>query len=135
MKPALTCIIAMFIAGCSSVRTIDSSSDLHALVGQYVRCEGRFDGPGKEADFVVISDRAAFPNGEVYLTGNPDFGGREISYGSIVTIEGELMFYQDSKPNPEEKKSGHPLQQTAGDFFFIGNAKVSLIRPPGIAPK
>jgi hypothetical protein len=139
MKPCILLAVVflavgLVVAGCSSVRTIGPSSNLHSLVGHSVRFEGRFDGPGKEADYVVISDQAVFPNGVIYLIGKPDFGGREVSYGSTITVEGKLRYAIEDEPRPEEKKNEDSIQH-AGNFFFIENAKVRLIQQLSVTPK
>jgi hypothetical protein len=94
-------------------------TDLRGLVGQRVRLEGRFDGPGKLADYVVV------PGGHFYLMGKTDTGGRDVGYGSTVAVEGVLQYQEYPPPRQPD---GELPQARPPDHFYMMDAKVTILR-------
>jgi hypothetical protein len=117
-------VMIISLAGCHS-RTARTArpSDLRPLVGHEVHLEGRFDGPGKLADYIVV------PGGEIYLFEPIESGGRKLAYGSTIAVEGVLGYR--SYPPTTQPEGGVPWPARPEDHYFINNAKVRVLRPPG----
>jgi len=98
-------------------------SDLSSLVGKHVRLEGRFGGPGKLADYVVV------PGGQVYLFGKVT-GEVEHAYGSTVSIEGVLGYHSYSPSPSTEDGSKAIVAAQPPDHYYIENPNVHTIAPP-----
>jgi hypothetical protein len=111
---------AIGCTGSSSGRT--EPADLRSLVGQAVHLEGRFAGPGKLADLIIV------PGGAIYLTGIVDNGGAKIEYGDTIVAEGVLGYqhYPHAPTSQEEVQVAPPP-----DHFYILNAKVRVVHPAG----
>lgn len=107
------------------IRTIPSiPPGLQTRVGQHVKLEGRFKGPGKLADYVAAAGEA------IYLTGTPDLGSSQIAYGATVTVEGTLGYRSyppSTQPADQNPIAAKPAR--APDHYFIEAAKVRLLRP------
>jgi hypothetical protein len=100
-------------------------NDLHSQIGQMVHLEGEFNGPGKEADYILVVGKDG-----IYLP-RIDSGGAAIPYGSWVSADGVLQFQKF--PPASQPAGSAPLIQIPPDYFFIENAKIHLIRPPSTA--
>jgi hypothetical protein len=96
-------------------------NDFHSQIGQMVHLEGEFNGPGKEADYILVG------KDEIYLP-RIDSGGATIPYGSWVSADGVLQFQKFSSATQPTDLS--PPIQIPPDYFFIENAKIHLVRPP-----
>ena len=92
--------------------------ELQSLIGRNVHLKGRFGGPGKLADYVVVTGE------EIYLMGIIDSGGRRLQYGSIVTVDGVLGYrsYPSIAPADVNPLAARPL-----DHFYIENPKVCVL--------
>lgn len=116
-------LLGLFLlAGCSTSNTLSqapepTAASLVSKVGQEVTLRGRFDGPGKVADYIVIA------NGEhVYLTGESQPDPNSTKYGTEVVIRGKLQHYipppaDFTAPVPDE-----PIRAIPGEHYFIDSA-------------
>ena len=105
----------------STSAPVTQPTDLHGLVGQRVCLEGRFDGPGKLADYVVVHGGYFY----FYLMGKTDTGGRDVGYGSTVAVEGVLRY--QTYP-PATQPDGELPQARPPDHFYMVDAKVTILR-------
>ena len=107
------------VLGCNSPMNQQANPDeLQSLIGRNVHLEGRFGGPGKLADYVVVTGE------EIYLMGTIDSGGLRLHYGNIVTVDGVLGYrsYPSIAPADVNPLAARPL-----DHFYIENPKVCVL--------
>jgi hypothetical protein len=112
-------IVLLSLAGLSAsyATTRQQNRDAMALaskVGKMVTLEGRFDGPGKIADYIIVGDE------EVYLTGNSKPDGNAMHYGTDVIVKGKLQRYVPPKNEP--RIAGQPAA-ILGEHYFIESAE------------
>lgn len=118
----LTLMLLAIAGSPSSTKPTSNPSDFQSLVGHRVHLEGRFGGPGKLADYVTV------PGGQIYLTGRVDSGGREIEYGTTISVDG-ILGYRSYPPSTQPE--GETPVARPPDHFYIDNAKVRVLRRPG----
>ncbi len=88
---------------------------LASKVGRIVTLEGRFDGPGKIADYIVVDDD------EVYLTGNSRLDSNSVRFGTEVIVKGKLQHYVPPKVDAPPTVGGQTVA-IVGEHYFIESA-------------
>jgi hypothetical protein len=114
-------IVLLLLAGFSVCYAItrQQNRDTMALaskVGKIVTLEGRFDGPGKIADYIIARGE------EVYLTGNSKPDPNSTPYGTEVIVKGKLQHYVPPKDNAPSTVGGRPFAKP-GEHYFIESAE------------
>jgi hypothetical protein len=89
-----------------------------------VHFEGKFGGPGKISDYVMLQA------GTVYLTGVLDTGDHGIPlYGSSISVEGVLNYVPLASSSPNDTASP-PYAAPMTNYYYIDAAKVRFLPPP-----
>lgn len=90
---------------------------LTSNVGKIVTLQGRFDGPGKLADYIVVD------NVEVYLKGSSKPNADSVKYGTEVIVKGKLQHYEPPKADAAPTVHGQPAA-IVGEHYFIESAEL-----------
>jgi len=102
------------VVGCHSPASQPASTPtLEVQTGHAVHFEGKFQGPGKLADYIRVDNHA------IYLI-DPEFGGQDITYDSAVAVDGVLL-------HSPGYSSGRNDEQGTPPYFYINGAHVRRI--------
>jgi hypothetical protein len=105
---------ALLLVGCATAPPVSSTSLLAPRIDQYVELTGRFGGPGKIADFVVVDGEP------VYLPHLPQEPPPP-PYGTAVMVKGVLRYYTPP-PEPCDNKAKCRYAIVPAHYFIDGAA-------------
>lgn len=96
-----------------------SVNGLASNVGKIVTLQGRFDGPGKLADYIVVDDEG------VYLMDDSKLIANSVKHGTEVIVKGKLQHYAPPKAEPRTV-NGQPVAILGGHYFVESVELVGL---------
>jgi hypothetical protein len=113
-------LLLMLSVSSAYVTTSQQNNNVTRLardVGKIVTLQGRFDGPGKLADYIVVD------NVGVYLMGNSKPSARSVKYGTEVIVKGKLQHYVPPKADSPPTVDGQSVA-IVGEHYFIESAEL-----------
>jgi hypothetical protein len=106
--------------GCEAFVTeaVSWAAGLASKVGQQVTLRGRFDGPGKIADYIITD------GGLVYLVGGIRAGGNSLKNGTEIVVKGTLQRYLQPPSNLASSVVKDESMAMRPEHYFIEAAEL-----------
>jgi hypothetical protein len=119
-------LFVLLLSGCSGTNSPSATPSqegarLASKVGQEVTLRGRFDGPGKLADYVIADGE------QVYLKGISPPDANSMEYGTEVIVRGKLQHYVPLKADSEPTDSDEQPRAGLPEHYFIQAAKLERV--------